>query len=167
MRVKQRATKNFKWTHVKSLENMSLLAYWLYISDETKDALAVCQFLTQAQYDGNQHHWFWIQSTLILQSHILKKEMSVQKSDECLNRVRSVGDNTYRLGGLMLNRYERNVNDALNDATNFSKLNEMNWRMMVVLELLFLIEMNVLSEMPTLVEKLTFNICRLRSLAEM
>lgn len=167
-RVKRRAAKNFKWTHILCLEKVVLLAYWLYTFDRVEDALDVCRFLAQAQFDGDLRHWWYIQSALILQSRILKAKGLTQEADNCLDRVRSIGDDAYRLDGLALHRYERNVDHALEDATKFSKPNEIAWRMFVVIELSFLLEMNSSPALlvTELEEKLSANLERLKLLAE-
>lgn len=168
LRVKRRAANNFKWTHAISLEKVIHFACWLYIYDRTEDALQVCRFLAQAQFSGNLKPWFWIQSALILQSRILKAEGSTQESDDCLNRVRSVGNDDYRLGGAILQRYERRVDDALADTTGFSKPNEIVSRIMVLVELFFLIEMDASPTLPSamLEDKVAANVSRLRFLTE-
>ena len=168
VRVKRRAAKNFKWTRAICLENVLLLAYWLYTFDRVEDALEVCQFLAQAQFDGDLRHWWYIQSALILQSHILKAKGLTQEAGDCLDRARSLGDDTYRFDGQILQRYERNVDHALEDATKFSKPNEIAWRMFVVIELSFLIEMNPSLTLPMAVlkEKLAANLECLKLLTE-
>lgn len=147
-------------------------AYWLYTFDRVEEALEVSRFLGQAQFDGNLDRWLWIQSSLVLQSRILKTQGLGQEVNDCLNRVRSVGDNTYRFDGMVLGLHERDVNDALDLATRVSdrlgKSSEIVGRMMAVMELCFLIEMDSSPALPraTLEEKLAANLERLKSLAE-
>lgn len=172
VRLKQRAAKNFKWTHRKSLRDVMLVAYWHYTLDRIEEALEVSRFLAQAQFDGNLDRWIWIQSSLILQSRILKTQGLLQEANDCLNRVRSVGDNTYRFDGRVLRLRERDVNDALDLATRgldrLSKLSEVAGRMMTVMEVFFLIEMDSSPTLPVelLEDKLTDNLKHLKSLAE-
>ncbi len=172
VRLKQRTAKNFKWTHRKSLQDVMLVAYWCYAFDRVKEALEVSQFLAQAQFDGALDRWIWIQSSLILQSRILKTHGLLQKANDCLNRVRSVGDDTYRFNGMVLRLYERDVNDALDLATRGSarlgKLCEVAGRMMTVMELFFLVEMDSSPTLPgeLLEDKLDDHLKRLKSLAE-
>ncbi len=172
LRVKRRAAKNFKWTRAICLENVLFMAYWLYIFNRIEEALAVSRFLSQAQFDGNFDHWLWIQSSLILQSRILKTQGLGQEANDCLNRVRSVGDNTYRFDGMVLRLHERDVNDALDLATRVSdrlgKSSEIVGRIMAVMELFFLIEINSSPSLPVAVleEKLVTHLECLKQLAE-
>lgn len=172
VRLKRRAAKDFKWTHRKSLQDVMLVAYWYYTLDRVEEALEVSGFLAQAQFDGNLDRWIWIQSSLILQSRILKTQGLLQEANDCINRVRSVGDDTYRLDGRVLRLRERDVTDALDLATRgldrLSKLSEVAGRMMTVMEVFFLIEMDSSPTLPMelLEDKLADNLKRLKSLAE-
>lgn len=172
VRLKRRAAKDFKWTHRKSLQDVMLVAYWYYTLDRVEEALEVSGFLAQAQFDGNLDRWIWIQSSLVLQSRILKTQGLLQEANDCINRVRSVGDDTYRLDGRVLRLRERDVTDALDLATRgldrLSKLSEVAGRMMTVMEVFFLIEMDSSPTLPMelLEDKLADNLKRLKSLAE-
>ena len=172
VRIKQRAEKNFNWTRKRSLQDAMFLAYWFYTFERVDEALEVSRFLAQAQFDGNLDRWIWIQSGLVLQSRILKARGLMREADECLIRVRSVGDNAYRFDGIVLRLHERDVNNALDLATRVSsrlgKLEEINGRLMAVMELFFLIE---LDSSPTLSvklleDKLDDNLKHLKSLAD-
>ena len=172
VRVKRRAANDFKWTHKRSLQDVVFVSYWLYIFDRVEEALEISQFLAQAQFDGNLDRWIWIQSSLILKSRILKTQGLVQEANDCLDRVRSIGDNAYRFDGYVLRLHERDVNNALDLATRVSvhlgKLEETTGRLMTVMELFFLIELETTSNLsvPLLEEKLADNLKRLKSLAE-
>lgn len=171
IRVKRRAAKEFKWTRRICLENVLFLAHWLCIFERTEEALEVCRFLAQSQFNGKLDHWWYIQGALVLQSRILKAQELQQEADDCLNRVRSVGDDTYRFDGMVLRRYEQDVNNALDLSSrglaHLGRLSEICGRMMIVIETSFLLEMNsspALS-MTVLEEELAANLRHLRTLA--
>lgn len=150
---------------------MLFLAHWLCILERIEEALEVCRCLAQAQFNGKLDHWWCIQGALILKSRILKAQELQREANDCLDRVRSAGDDTYRFGGKVLCLYERDVNDALDLSSrglaHFGRLNEIRGRMMIVVETSFLLEMNSSSalSMTVLEEELAANLRHLRTLA--
>lgn len=173
-RLKRRASKCFRWTHRRSLEESMLLAYWLYVFGEDANALEVCQFLTQAQLTVERRHWPYIEGSLSLLSRLLRSQGQNDEAAECIEPIRTIINETFspgvpeaRLAGAFLRRDEGSLEGALTDATGMGRLMERSARESMLVELCTLIELGGSLTLPVSVleEKFEENLCRLKELA--
>lgn len=54
LKLKQSIVKRFSFTIEREVEKVYLLAYWLHIFGRNEEAIIVCNFLLQKEYDGNK-----------------------------------------------------------------------------------------------------------------
>lgn len=177
-RMKRRASKGFRWTRLRCLENAEALAYWLYVFGEDGQALEVCRFLGQSQLSGDTRLWSKIEGSLALQSRLLRQKGKASEAAECAARIRTVIETTYspgvpdkRMAGAFLHNYER---DAAYAASNPgmvglpNKAWETSFRLMALIETCTLIELggSAALPVPVLEDRLLENATRLRELSD-
>lgn len=73
-RKKQSILKHFSFTREREVEKVYLLAYWLHIFGRDEEAIAVCDFLLQKDYDGNYSIWFHIEHAIGLK-YVIEKQI--------------------------------------------------------------------------------------------
>ena len=61
---KQSILKSFSFTRVREVEKVYLLAYWLHVFNRNAEAISVCNFLLQKEYDGDNSIWYHIEHTI-------------------------------------------------------------------------------------------------------
>ena len=166
-RIKRRAAKDFRWTRAVCLQSVMFLAYWLHVFGRNDEALEVCRFLAQAEFTGNYHLWGSVEWALALQARLLRHQGLPDEAAKCVDRIRSTGFLETRLDGGILQKYERDVQAALDDATSTSKPREQGWRILSLAETCILIELGGSSILPvTALEERHFaNVQRLREMA--
>jgi hypothetical protein len=165
-RMKKRAGKDFRWTRSRSLEAATLLAYWLHVFGKDDEALEVCAFVGQYEFAGNHDFWTWVESSLALQSRILRSRSQKEKSAQCIERIRAANFVQERLKGQLIygeNGYKVGAEDAQKEGD--TKL-EQEWRIAMVQELTVLIELGGSKRLsPEKLEKeYKDNLARLREL---
>lgn len=173
--LKRRASKNFRWTSLGSLEDAVCLAYCLYVAGREDEALEACRFLGQMpslsklknnlSIGAKSNLWAWIQNVLALQARLSGRRGIDAEAAECRERMRSVSLFEYRLTGKVLRGYEANVQYALNDGV-YMVDRERCWRLNVLIELVVMIELGVSPGLtiPSLEEKLDETIKRLQEM---
>jgi hypothetical protein len=144
-RMKKRASKNFKWSAARSLEDAMYLAYWFYLAGREEEALEVCAFLGQYQFEGNFNLWGWVEKALALQSRILRARGRADEIKESLGRIRSAGFVDDRLKGILLDGHAENVRLAAKDK---DLRREAAWRAVMALEQCLIIEMGGSKTLP-------------------
>ncbi len=144
-RIKARASKDFRWTTKRSLEDAMYLAYWSYVFGRNDDALQVCEFLSHLQFSGDYNLWTWIELSLALEARLLRTGNRQQEAAECIARIWAAGFVEERLAGLLLNSKERNINRSVSDD---DKTRERNWRALLMLELCIIRELGGSEELP-------------------
>jgi len=166
--LKRRASKNFRWTSLLSLEDAVALAYCLYVVGREDQALEVCRFLLPAPLTDKAKSDLWgcLQNVLVLQSRLARQRGFDAEAAECRKRMRSVSLFEYRLTGKVLSVYEKDIQYALDDATRCSLPMERAARLNTLIELCVMIELGVSPELtvPSLEEKLDENKTRLQEM---
>ncbi|MBF0397553.1 MAG: hypothetical protein HQK78_12315 [Desulfobacterales bacterium] len=143
-RMKKRATKNFKWTVSRSLEDMMYLAFWFYVLGREDEALEVCTFLSQYEFEGNFNIWRWVEYALALQARIFRNRDKKDEREKTLKRIRTYFEED-RLNGIILNLNKENVQDQIEA---HDKKREADWRAVMMLEQCIIIEMGGSKQLP-------------------
>ncbi|HLL60837.1 MAG TPA: DUF6707 family protein [Candidatus Nitrosocosmicus sp.] len=167
-RMKKRASKDFRWTRWRSLQNATLVAYWLYIFGKDKDALEVCRFVAQYQFDGDHNFWAWVESALALQARLFHSQRKEQEATQCIERIRAAGFVEDRLKGIMIygkKGYKEGIENAIADG---DKILEREWRLAMIQELTVLIELGGSRKWPVskLEKEFNDNLLRLQKLIQ-
>lgn len=159
-RIRAKAAKGFKHTKATSLENATLLAFWLFALDRADEALDVCRFVGQAEFNGNFNLWSWVEVALALQSRLLKSKDKKQ-AKQCLDRIEAAGYVDSRLSGSLLDR--DTVRDAIRDQ---DKSLERDARLVNVFELCFIAALGGSKKIPVKAaeKEMADHIARLREL---
>ena len=118
IRMKRRASKNFKGTREPSLAAAAYLAYWLHLFHRNDDACAVCAFLSQFEFTGDHRRWSWIANALALGArlHRLHGDPAIASANTA--RILAADFVERRLSGALLNdNYRRAVDFAVREGT--------------------------------------------------
>ena len=67
------------------------LAWRLYLSGRTDEALAVCELLAHVEFSGNFSVWSPVETTLALYARILKERGRASDAAKVMDRVRAAG----------------------------------------------------------------------------
>jgi len=108
-KLKTKASKDFKWTKVSSVDEVRKLAYWLYVLDRQDEALEVCHFTEPYQFTGNHNIWYNVECTLVLQARISRLRGNHDEWRRCIDKIRAVGFVDRRLQGDMIRSAENRM----------------------------------------------------------
>ncbi|MBB6049857.1 DUF6707 family protein [Armatimonas rosea] len=144
-RMKHRASKDFRWSTSRALEDAMYLAYWSYVFQRDQDALETCTFLTQYAFADNHKLWGWVERTLALQARLLHSVGETELARACIERIRVAGFVEARLEGRLTSGYQRNIAHTQSDGR---KTSERDWRAIYATELCVLIELGGSSVLP-------------------
>lgn len=80
LRMKRSVLAHFKFSIVKEVGKVYFLAYWLHVFKRDKEAIAVCDFLLQKEFDGNVSIWYHIEHAIGLK-YVIEKQMGEYPSE--------------------------------------------------------------------------------------
>lgn len=88
LRKKQSIIKYFSFTKEREVEKVYLLAYWLHVFGRSEEAVNVCNFLLQKEYDGDNSIWYHIEHAIGLK-FVIQKQMCKYTSEHFsyINRI--------------------------------------------------------------------------------
>jgi hypothetical protein len=135
-RVKKKASKNFRRTSAECLRNAGQLAFYLHALGRDEEALAVCRFLGQVQFDGNFNRWSPLETVLCLQARLARAQGNAEEAAESVRRVREAGFVAARLEGRLLD-----TEPAERAARDGDKARERDFRLHVLDEVCFMSEL--------------------------
>ena len=163
IRAKKKAIKNFSWKSSVSLQNVSSLAYWLYVFDRENEALEICDFLSKFQFAGDFNLWTWIEHSLALQSRLYRNKGKLNESQNCINRILSAGFVKTRLDGLFVEDRENNIKYSTEE-NDVRAIRELTFLLMI--ELCILIELGGLLKLQVnvLEKKFSATVHKLRKI---
>jgi len=144
-RMKQRASKQFRWTSSRCLEDAMYLAYWSFVFYREEDALQVGAFLSDYQFNGNYRLWGWVERALALNSRLLRAQGKTEQAEEYRQRIHKVEYGEGCLSGQILSIYERNI-AQVSAQGSASRVRE--WRAIYATELCLVIELGGSPELP-------------------
>ena len=98
LKKKQSIVKRFSFTIEREVEKVYLLAYWLHIFGRNAEAIIVCNFLLQKEYDGNNSIWYHIEHAIGLK-FVIEKQMGEYTSEHFnyINRILYAHDKNIEL----------------------------------------------------------------------
>lgn len=73
-RKKQSILRHFSFTREREVEKVYFLAYWLHVFGRDEEAITVCNFLLQKEYDGNNSIWYHIARAIGLK-YVIEKQI--------------------------------------------------------------------------------------------
>lgn len=73
-RKKQSILKHFSFTREREVEKVYFLAYWLHVFGRDEEAVTVCDFLLQKEWDGNHSIWYHIEHAIGLK-YVIEKQV--------------------------------------------------------------------------------------------
>ena len=88
LKKKQSILKCFSFTREREVEKVYLLAYWLHVFGRNEEAVNICDFLLQKEYDGNNSIWYHIEHAIGLK-FVIEKSMREYTSEHFsyINRI--------------------------------------------------------------------------------
>lgn len=138
VRQKKKAIKNFSWKSSSSLNEVSRLAYWLYVFEEPDKSLEVCEYLSKFQFAGNFNLYTWIEHSLALQARIYRSKSKLDAAKHCINRITEAGFAKTRLEGLFVFDSEDRLLKAIKENDSWAIREN---RLSLMIELCILIEL--------------------------
>lgn len=72
LRKKRSIVGRFKFTVEREVEKVYSLAFWLHVFGRDREAVTVCDFLSQKEYDGNTSIWYHIERAIGLK-YVIEK----------------------------------------------------------------------------------------------
>lgn len=163
-KAKQALAKKFSWKKRDVLYSAVDLAVTLIALERYDEALEVCQFLGQFQFDGGFNLWCAIEMALVLQARLHRQKGETTAAEECLRRVHEAGFVDDRLEGSMLDR-----NGAVEESVREGDTKwEFEARQGLAMELAFIIELGGSEKCPVPVMEKQWdeNLARLRELMD-
>jgi hypothetical protein len=161
-KAKQSLTKKFSWKKRDVLYSAVDLVVALIALERYDEAMEICQFLGQFQFDGSFNLWCAIEMSLVLQARLHRQRGEQAAAEECLNRVQEAGFVEDRLEGSMLDR-----NDAVKESVREGDTKwELPARQGLAMEQAFIIELGGSDKCPvaTMETEWDENLARVREL---
>lgn len=72
-RKKRSIAEHFKFSVEREVEKVYSLAYWLHVFKRNQEAVTVCDFLLQKEYDGDLGIWYHIEKAIGLK-YVIEKQ---------------------------------------------------------------------------------------------
>jgi hypothetical protein len=161
-KAKASISKKFSWTRNDPLFEAKRLAYLLMVFGKDDEAIEVCQFLGQMEFQGYRL-WTAVEFALALEARLQRLRGEKNLAAACVDRIRKAGFVKERLEGSMLD-----PNHALEIALDEKdEKRELPARLQHAAEIAFIIELGGSKKCP--VKKLegewSKNLARLKVLA--
>ncbi len=141
-RLTASTARKFKLTTQASLEKVNALAFQLYIHGDLENAYAVCQLVNNVSFTGNFNLWSWVELTLALQAHILKRWHQFNPAQQIIAQLQAIYTDTHhqilnrRLNGNLL--HTQAIADAIKSQ---DRQLERDYRLADLYELVFISNM--------------------------
>lgn len=74
LRKKQSIVERFKFSIEREVEKVYSLAYWLHVFRRDREAITVCDFLLQKEFDGDNSIWYHVEHAIGLKYVIEKQQ---------------------------------------------------------------------------------------------
>lgn len=75
LRKKQSIVEHFKFSIEREVEKVYSLAYWLHVFRRDREAITVCDFLLQKEFDGDNSIWYHVERAIGLK-YVIEKQMA-------------------------------------------------------------------------------------------
>lgn len=75
LRKKQSIVERFKFSIEREVEKVYSLAYWLHVFGRDREAITVCDFLLQKEFDGDNSIWYHVERAIGLK-YVIEKQMA-------------------------------------------------------------------------------------------
>ncbi len=150
-RVKKRAATKFAFTKSTSMRDAEDVAFWLFVFRRNDEALEVCRFLSTYEFAGRFDLWNSVETSLALESRLLRAAGKKGAAKKCVDRIRAVGVLPMRLkGGLLIG--EGGTAGSLDQVGYCIAENRLadarEWRLMALKELCVMIELGGSKKWP-------------------
>lgn len=104
VRLATSLAKRFKPTVAETLQRTADLAYWLYVHEQPKLCLRVCQLLNDLEFEQDYNRWTWVESSLALEWKLRVEAGQMEAAQVCVEMLQA----THSIG----NSFVQDINAA-------------------------------------------------------
>lgn len=90
-RKKQSIAERFKFSVEREVEKVYSLAYWLHVFGRDREAITVCDFLLQKEFDGDNSIWYHVEHAIGLK-YVIEKQQAAYYPPEHFNYIKRISD---------------------------------------------------------------------------